>query len=97
MTIASLAPTATIFLTARSVSSQVALPTTGTPTVALVSNTGDQVAFVQLGASASVTATIQGSTPVMPGEQLALTIGTNTNMAAITLSHQVGINITVGN
>lgn len=95
MTIASFAPTATVVLDASATSSRVLLPTTGTPTVALVTNTSDGMVWVQLGGP-TVTASQTSSLVVMPGSQIALTIGTNTYIAAISLFVVEGVNVTVG-
>jgi hypothetical protein len=77
-------------------SSQVALPTTGTPTIALLTNLGIQPVFVTLGASSAVVAVAGACAVVLPGRSLALTIGTNTNIAAVTLTGVAGLNVAVG-
>lgn len=97
MAIASFAPTAAIEMAVSATSSQIALSTTGTPTIALVSNLSQQPVFVALGASSAVVAVAGACAVVLPGQSLALTIGTNTNLAAITLAGLAGLNITVGN
>ena len=94
--IASFAPTAAVELAVSTTSSQVAIPTTGTPTIALVTNLGIQPVFVALGTSSTVTVVAGSGVVVMPGQPLALTIGANTNLAAITLTGVAGINIAVG-
>ena len=97
MAVASFAPTATAFLTALpTVSTNIALPATGSPTIAYVTNTDDFWIYVSLGTS-SVTASETTSIPIPPRGQLPLTIGTNTYIAAISLEKPVGVNITVGN
>lgn len=83
MAVSSFAPTAYVALDATTVSSNVTLPTTGSPTVAYVSNMGAAPVFVALG-TAGATATANAAMPVMPYGQIALTIGTNTTLAAIT-------------
>lgn len=97
MAIASFAPTAAVEMAVTATSSQVALPSTGTPTIALLTNLGIQPVFVALGASSAVTAAVGACAVVMPGRSLALTIGTNTNLAAVTLTGMTGLNIAVGN
>jgi hypothetical protein len=95
MAIDSFAPTAAVELQATNVSSSVALPTTGSPTVAIVTNLGQRAAFVALGDD-TVEALQYGSMAVLPGSPVTLTIGANTNLAAITLSGVAGLNIAVG-
>lgn len=97
MAIASFAPTAGFEMTVTATSSQVVLPTTGTPTIALVSNLSQKPVFVALGASSTVVAVAGACAVVLPGQSLALTIGTNTNIAAVTLAGLAGLNIAVGN
>jgi hypothetical protein len=77
-------------------SSQVALPTTGTPTIALLTNLGIQPVFVALGTSSAVVAVAGACAVVLRGRSLALTIGTNTNIAAVTLTGVAGLNVAVG-
>lgn len=96
MAIASFAPTASTTLAATTTSARVILPTTGTPTIALVTNLSGYPVFVQLG-DVTVVASPGGSVAIMPGGQLALTIGANTYIAAVTLAGADGINVTVGN
>ena len=93
--IASFAPTAAVEIAVTSTSGRTVIPTTGTPTIALVTNLGPSPVFVALGSS-SVTVAIGGGAVILPGAQLALTIGTNTNIAAITLSGVAGLNLAVG-
>jgi hypothetical protein len=96
MAIASFAPTASIVLDASATSSRAVLPTTGTPTIALATNTSATPVWVQLG-NATVTASPDTSLAVVPNGQIALTIGANTYIAAIALYGIDGINVTVGN
>ena len=93
--IASFAPTAAVEIAVTSTSGRTVIPTTGTPTIALVTNLGPSPVFVALGSS-SVTVAIGGGVVILPGAQLALTIGANTNIAAITLSGVAGLNLAVG-
>jgi hypothetical protein len=96
MAIASFAPTATVVLDATPVSSRVALPTTGTPTIVMVTNTGNEPVWVQLG-TVTVTASQSSSLAIAPYGQIALTIGTNTFIAVIASYGVDGVNVTVGN
>jgi hypothetical protein len=95
MAIASFAPSATIVLDAGATSSNAALPTTGSPTIALVTNPNAAPVWVQLGGS-TVTASPSASLVVVPNGQIALTIGTNTFIAAISSYATEGVNVTVG-
>lgn len=96
MAIASFNPTASAFLNAGTVSANTTIPTAGTPTIAMVTNLGQYPAFVAIGISSSLTAIAPNDMPVMPGQQVPLTIGTNTTLAAVTLQQSAGLNITVG-
>ena len=95
MALPSFAPTGAVSLSATGTSASVVLPTAGTPITALVTNVGGQPVFVSLGAG-GVVATQAGSLAVMPGDQIALTIGTATNLAAIAPFGGSGLNIAVG-
>lgn len=93
MTVASsFAPTASAFLAATPTPATIVLPTTGTPTVALVTNIGQLLVFVALAATVAPPAGVV----LMPGASIMLTIGGATNIAAATLSGASGISITVG-
>lgn len=96
MAIASFAPTApSITIAATGTSARTVLPTTGTPTIALVSNLGSSTAFVALGDNTVVAA---NGIPVMPHSQLALTIGTATNIAVAAPGFTISaVSVTVGN
>jgi hypothetical protein len=94
MAIASFAPTAGVTLSVSTTSANAALPITGTPAAALVTNLGQTIVFVALGAAGVVATT--ASLPVLPGTQIALTITPNTNIAAIALAGLSAINVTVG-
>jgi hypothetical protein len=96
MAIASFAPTATVVVDASATSSSVLLPSTGTPTVALITNTGAALVWVQLGGS-TVTASPSSSLALVPNGQVALTIGANTYIAVIAMYGVEGVNVTVGN
>jgi hypothetical protein len=94
MTIASLAPVAGATLAASAISTNGTIPTGGT--IAVVTNYGAALAFVTLGTSAALAATLTGL-PILPGTQAVLTIGSNTTIAAVTLAGVTGLNVTVGN
>jgi hypothetical protein len=94
--IASFAPTAAVEMAVTSTSSQITIPTTGTPTIALLTNLGIQPIFVALGTSSAVNVVAGAGVVVMPGQPLALTIGANTNLAAVTLTGVSGLNVAVG-
>lgn len=98
MTIASFAPTAAINLAVSKTSANVQLPSTGLPTAVLVTNPGEYLAFVQLGTSNTVTASVATSiaVPPYPAPPVALTLGTNTWIAGISLAGVVNMNIAVG-
>lgn len=72
-------------------SARVALPT---GTVVIVYNTGANAAYVQLGGS-GVTATTSDDV-IQPNSWLAFTVGSNTNLAAITASSTASLNISGG-
>lgn len=95
MALASMNPTANAVLLASPVSSNVLIPTTGTPTMALIQNLGSVLVWFAVGIGSGVTATTL-NTPLQPGGQFALTIGTNTFLAAIAASGNAQIAITVG-
>lgn len=91
--VVSISPTASVTLPATTTTSNIGLPTTGTPTIALITNIGPNIAFLAFGTSNAVTA-VNGGMPVLPGTQIMVTIGSFTFVAAITLSGAAGINIT---
>ena len=94
---ASFAPTASVDMPVSQQSSDIALPTTGTPTIAFVQNLGEQVIYVVLGA-AGVEISPRAGMAIYPRvPPFPLTIGANTNLAAITLAGSSALNITVGN
>lgn len=96
MTIASFAPTAAVNLPVTTTSASVQLPTTGTPTIALVTNMGEHPVFVQLGTNNAIAANITTSLVIEPGDSVALTIGSNTYLAGIALAGVSQLNIAVG-
>lgn len=95
MALASITPTGSAFITASPASSNVALSSSGSPTEALIVNTGDQVAYVQLGSSSVTVAPFQG-TAIPLGQSFVLSLGSNTYLAACSLSRNVGLEITLG-
>lgn len=95
MALASLALTAATKIAVTTTSARTVIPTTGTPTTALLTNLGPAPVFVLLGDN-TVVVTINTGAVVMPGDKLALTIGTATNIAAITLNGASGLNLAVG-
>ena len=95
--LSSFAPTASIAFQATQAGGNVLLPTTGTPTIAVVTNLGQQAVFVLLGSSNTVSVTPNGGIAIMPGDNIVLTIGANTYLAAVSLAGVSGLNITVGN
>ena len=98
MALAAINPTGQAALTAGTVSSNVAIPETGTPTQVLVQNLGNRAAFVLLGTSSAVAATVADGTPILPAPDggVVLTLGTNTYIAAITSNGSTPLRITAG-
>lgn len=88
-------PTGTTAITASSVSSNVALPASGSNLTVLVTNGGSVTAYVALSTSNSVVATTS-STPILPGASIPLTQGINTYLAGITASGTDVLTITSG-
>ncbi|MEI7296608.1 hypothetical protein WCQ02_31080 [Paraburkholderia tropica] len=95
-TVPSFAPTAAVNLPVGVTSANVVIPTTGTPQAAIVTNIGEHTTFVQMGVGNTTAATTATSLAITPGDSIALTIGTNTYIAGITLSGQSQLNIAVG-
>lgn len=97
MALASFAPSAAAALSAGLTSANVLLPTTGAPTIALVTNVGSVPAFVLLGSSSAVAVTTATGLVIMPGASVALTIGANTYLALIAGSYGIAnVSISVG-
>jgi hypothetical protein len=97
MAVASFAPTAALNMAVTQQTQNVALPTAGTPTIAYVQNMGEQIIYVALGSS-TVQATPGQSMAIAPRTPpFPLTIGANTNIAAVTMAGVCGLNVTVGN
>jgi hypothetical protein len=96
MALAGFAPTGgTVSLEAGPESSNIALSLTGSPPTLLITNLGERPAFVALGAADTVAATI-GSLAVPASGSVALTVASNTYIAAITLQGQTMLNVTSG-
>lgn len=93
----SFSPTASAVINAGTVSASVALPTAGTPTIAMLTNLGEVPIFAVIGTASTLVATAPLGLPIMPyAEPFAVTIGTNTTIAAVTLARPATLNITVG-
>lgn len=69
------------------------LPSGGASTV-LITNFGENTAFVQMGGSGVIAS--QGGVPILPKTSIALAGGTNTFLAAITLAGSTGISVVSG-
>lgn len=98
MALAAINPTGQAALTAGTTSTNVQIPTTGTPTQVLVQNLGNRAAFVVLGSSVAVAATVAGGTPILPTPDggVVLTLNSNTYIAAITSNGSAPLRITAG-
>lgn len=96
MSLAAFTPTGQAALVANGTSSNVAVPLTGTPTQVLVTNLGLIPAFVVLGASNAVAATVATGTPILPGNSLPLVLGANTYLAAVTTGDPTSLRISAG-
>jgi hypothetical protein len=86
--IAAFRPTGQASIAATTTSANVALPTTGASspiatTVVVTNEDASATAFVLLGTSNAVTATVSTGMPIPPHGQVVLTIGANTFIAAI--------------
>lgn len=95
MALAAIAPTGQVDLPVSTTNNTVQIPSAGTPTQVLVTNLGIQAAYVLLGGSNVAVATDTG-TPILPGDKLALTLGTNTYIAGITQGGNSVLRITAG-
>ncbi len=78
-----------------SVTAAIALPLTGSPPTALITNFGEKTAFVALGGS-TVTVTPATGLAVLPMASVALAIGSNTYLAAVTMAGETGLNVATG-
>ena len=76
------AVSAVVTLVPSNISSSVALPGTPTgPATALVTNTGSSIAYLALGVAG---VTVNGpALALMPGRAIALTLGSDTTLAAV--------------
>ena len=88
-------PIGTATLSASAVSSNVALPASGSNLTVLVTNGGSVTSYVALGTSNSIVATTS-STPILAGASVLLTQATNTYLAGITANGTVALTITSG-
>jgi len=97
MALAGFAPTGgTVSLSVGTTSSNVALSLTGSPPTILVTNIGQGIAFVALGTTSAVTASVNGGVAIMPGASVPLTVGSATYLAGIALNAATALNITSG-
>jgi len=97
MAVASFAPTSAFNMPVTQQSSNQAWSATGTPTILFVSNVGDQTVYVALGAS-TVKVDPAAATAILPRTPpFPLTIGTNTNIAAVCPGGASALNVTAGN
>lgn len=92
----SFAPAASAQMPVSDASSQVAIPGTDN-SILRVSNPGAVAAYVLLGSSAEVSVTPESGMVVEPGETAWLTIGSETNIAAVTAAGFTQLNLTAGN
>jgi hypothetical protein len=77
--ISSFAPASFAWIVGSSTPATVAIPTTGTPQIALVTNTGNAVGYINFGASVSPS----NGLAVTPGTTIPLTIGSNTQISGV--------------
>ncbi|MGB8478661.1 MAG: hypothetical protein WCE63_07450 [Acidobacteriaceae bacterium] len=91
--LSSFTPTGAASIVANGSSQNVLLPTAGTPTIAIVTNVGNDVAYLLLGTSNAVAVTPSTGLALLPGDSINLTIGSNTYLAAIGST----VTIAVGN
>lgn len=95
MALPAITPTGAASLEASITSSRVAIPATGTPTQVVVTNFGPSAAFVALG-DTTVVATVAAGFAILPNDKAVLTLGTNTNLAAITTHDTAALHINAG-
>lgn len=95
MALPDITPTGAVGLEATTTSSNVVIPTTGTPTQVVVTNFGPSSAFVVLGA-AGVAAAVATGFAILPNDKVVLHLGTNTNLAAITTHDTAALHINAG-
>jgi hypothetical protein len=94
MAIPSFALSSVASLLAGTVSSNVLLPTVSGATTALITNMGESLVYLLLGSSSVVVSPATG-VALLPGQSIALTIGSATNLAAVS-DQSVPLNIAVG-
>lgn len=97
--LSSFASTAQTVIPVSGKSQTVVLPTTGSPTLAIVTNpSSTDTVFVLLGGAGLVVTTATGM-PILPRSVMVFTITPNTTIAAINSGNSVGSNlyVTVGN
>lgn len=92
---ASFTPVASSFLSAGPISSNVTIQPGGS--ILSVTNTGEYEAFINMGTTTTVTATFRSGLVILPKTTEYLTVGSNTQIAAITALCQVGLNVVSGN
>jgi hypothetical protein len=98
MAVASFAPTESFDMAVTQQSQNVALPTTGAPTICFLQNLGEQIIYAQLVASGTAEVAPRQGMAIYPRTPpFPLTIGANTNLTAVTLAGLCGLNVTVGN
>ncbi|MEL6237004.1 MAG: hypothetical protein AAFO57_00045 [Pseudomonadota bacterium] len=96
MALPAIAPTGQADLPVSTTSANVQIPAAGTPTQVLVSNLGPLTAYVVLGTSNTVAATVDTGTPILPYNSLPITLGTNTWLAGITQGNSTVLRLTAG-
>jgi hypothetical protein len=82
MSLQTFAPSGYTSLEASAASTNVALPSGSSPTAVLVTNLSGYLAYILLGDS-EVSVSSSTGTPLLPGDSIGLTIGSNTNIAAV--------------
>lgn len=88
----SISPTASVTLAVSPVSARILIPTAGSPTIALVTNISQTLVFLSFG-DVTITAS-NGTLPLLPLNQIQITIGTFAYIAAVSLNGSSVINIT---
>lgn len=91
-----IAPTGQVSLAVSTTSSNIQIPSTGTPVQVLVTNAGPLMAYVVLGTSNTVTASTATGVPILPYTTLPLTLGANTWLAAVAQGNSTVLLITAG-
>jgi len=91
-----IAPTGQAGLAVSTTSTNVQIPTAGTPTQIMVTNMGPLTAFVALGTSNTVSVTPSTGTPILPYTSVVLTLGSNTWLAGATQGSGTVLLLTAG-